>query len=157
MFTRRNPEHDEEVWSNGGSGGHPGGAFTTGRQRGRPQPPAPPVKPRSQVSLSKRINSARDRCRNDKCVCVCFLKVPGKLNLNDFQKVSAALQSGKRPVPASEDVDQHGYAVPKDTMGDGDLKHASEYAQPVDLQEPKPASRKPKHRERREQRASHPG
>merc|ERR1711976_357885 len=36
-------------------------------------------------------------------------------------------------------------------------KHASEYAQPVDLQEPKPASRKPKHRERREQRASHPG
>ena len=83
------------------------------------------------------------------------LKVPGKLNLNDFQKVSAALQS-KRPVPASEDIDQHGYAVPKDTMGGGQEK--SEYAQPVDLQEPKPASRsKPRHRERREQRASHPG
>ena len=76
----------------------------------------------------------------------------GKLNLNDFQKVSAALQS-KRPVPASEDIDQHGYAVPKDTMGD-----KSEYAAPVDLQEPKPASRnKPRHRERREQRASHQG
>ena len=86
-----------------------------------------------------------------------FLKVPGKLNLNDFQKVSAALQSGKRPLTASEDVDQHGYAVPKDTMAEGDLKHASEYAQPVDIQEPKPASRKPKHRERREQRTSHPG
>ena len=51
IFTRRNPENDEEVWSNGGStgSGHPGGAFTTGRQRARPQPPAPPVKPRSQV------------------------------------------------------------------------------------------------------------
>ena len=85
--------------------------------------------------------------------------MPGKLNLNDFQKVSAALQTGKgnRPLTAAEDVDQHGYAVPKDTMGDSDLKHASEYAQPVDLQEPKPASRKPKHRERREQRTSHPG
>ena len=63
----------------------------------------------------------------------------------------------KRPVPASEDIDQHGYAVPKDTMG-GLAKEQSEYAQPVDLQEPKPASRsKPRHRERREQRASHPG
>ena len=78
----------------------------------------------------------------------------GKLNLNDFQKVSAALQS-KRPVPASEDVDQHGYAVPKDTMGG---EKQSEYAQPVDLQEPKPTSRnKPKHRERREKRASQQG
>ena len=37
-------------------------------------------------------------------------------------------------------------------------KQQSEYAQPVDLQEPKPASRsKPRHRERREQRASHQG
>merc|ERR1712110_663443 len=96
--------------------------------------PAPPVKPRSQVP-----------------------QVPGKLNLNDFQKVSAALQSGKRPLTASEDVDQHGYVVPKDTMAEGDLKHASEYAQPVDIQEPKPASRNPKHSERREQRTSHPG
>ena len=79
----------------------------------------------------------------------------GKLNLNDFQKVSAALQS-KRPLPASEDIDQHGYAVPKDTMGNPIEK--SEYAAPVDLQEPKPASRsKPRHRERREQRASHQG
>jgi len=88
-----------------------------------------------------------------------FFKVPvGKLNLNDFQKVSAALQSTKRPpVPASDDVDQHGYAVPKDTMGEKDLKHLSEYAQPVDLQEPKPANRKPRHRERREQRSSHQG
>ena len=87
-----------------------------------------------------------------------LLQVPppavGKLNLNDFQKVSAALQS-KRPVPASEDIDQHGYAVPKDTMGG--VQEKSEYAAPVDLQEPKPASRsKPRHRERRE-RASHPG
>ena len=50
VFTRRNQENDEEVWSNGGSGSHTGsGAFTTGRQRARPQPPAPPVKPRSQV------------------------------------------------------------------------------------------------------------
>ena len=41
-------------------------------------------------------------------------------------------------------------------MGGGQEK--SEYAQPVDLQEPKPASRsKPRHRERREQRASQPG
>ena len=79
----------------------------------------------------------------------------GKLNLNDFQKVSAALQS-KRPLPASEDIDQHGYAVPKDTMGNPIEK--SEYAAPVDIQEPKPASRsKPRHRERREQRASHQG
>ena len=75
----------------------------------------------------------------------------GKLNLNDFQKVSAALQSKRPPVPASEDVDQHGYAVPKDTMGE-----QSEYAKPVDLQEPKPASRN-KPRRRREQRASHQG
>ena len=80
----------------------------------------------------------------------------GKLNLNDFQKVSAALQQSKRPLPASEDIDQHGYAVPKDTMGNPIEK--SEYAAPVDLQEPKPASRsKPRHRERREQRASHQG
>ena len=56
-------------------------------------------------------------------------------------------------MPASEDIDQHGYAVPKDTMGE-----KSEYAQPIDLQEPKPASRsKTRHRERREQRASHQG
>ena len=42
-------------------------------------------------------------------------------------------------------------------MGGGG-QEKSEYAQPVDLQEPKPASRsKPRHRERREQRASHPG
>ena len=53
VFTRRNQENDEEVWSNGGSGSHTGsGAFTTGRQRARPQPPAPPVKPRSQVCNS---------------------------------------------------------------------------------------------------------
>ena len=89
-----------------------------------------------------------------------LLQVPppavGKLNLNDFQKVSAALQQSKRPLPASEDIDQHGYAVPKDTMGNPIEK--SEYAAPVDLQEPKPASRsKPRHRERREQRASHQG
>ena len=40
----------------------------------------------------------------------------------------------------------------------GGVQEKSEYAAPVDLQEPKPASRsKPRHRERREQRASHPG
>ena len=39
----------------------------------------------------------------------------------------------------------------------GGVQEKSEYAAPVDLQEPKPASRsKPRHRERRE-RASHPG
>ena len=164
VFTRRNQENDEEVWSNGGSGSHTGGAFTTGRQRARPQPPAPPVKPRSQViSVSVYIKTITTAAASKTADCYqkfnCVLKVPGKLNLNDFQKVSAALQSGKgqRPLTAAEDVDQHGYAVPKDTMGDSDLKHASEYAQPVDLQEPKPASRKPKHRERREQRTSHPG
>ena len=53
VFVRRNPEANEEVWSNGG--GHAGhqasGAFTTGRSRGRPNPLPPAVKPRSQVGL----------------------------------------------------------------------------------------------------------
>ena len=51
IFTRRNPENDEEMWSNGSPAG--GGAFTTGRSRGRTNAPPPPpaVKPRSQVRL----------------------------------------------------------------------------------------------------------
>ena len=58
IFNRRtNPENDEEMWKSNGSpasGGHQGGAFTTGRSRGPrqgnvPVPPPPAVKPRSQV------------------------------------------------------------------------------------------------------------
>jgi len=153
VFVRRNPDsNSEEVWSNGGAG-QQAGAFTTGRQgrggaggagRSNPPPPPPAVKPRSQVPSIAPIPATN-----------AVSAAVGKLNLNDFQKVSAALQS-KRPLPASEDIDQHGYAVPKDTMGNPIEK--SEYAAPVDLQEPKPASRsKPRHRERREQRASHQG
>lgn len=146
VFTRRNPEQDDDVWSNGGS--HPGGAFTTGR-RSRPVVP-PPVKPRSQV--------------------------PGKLNMSDFHKVSAALTTmqitTKRPIPASEDVDQHGYAVPKDSVGqpldvgDGSsLPRGNEYAQPVVVdqqqqqqqQQGKARHSKPRRRERREQRATKQG
>ena len=60
IFNRRtNPENDEEMWKSNGSpasGGHQGGAFTTGRSRGPrpgnvPVPPPPAVKPRSQVRL----------------------------------------------------------------------------------------------------------
>ena len=41
------------MWSNGGPAGqHQGGAFTTGRSRGR-APPPPAVKPRSQVRSKK--------------------------------------------------------------------------------------------------------
>ena len=84
-----------------------GGTFTTGRAGSRrPMPaPPPPVKPRTQV--------------------------PGKLNMGDFHKVSAALTglklespgaspgsagSGSRKGGGGGGEDDHGYAVPKDNV-----------------------------------------
>ncbi len=102
IFIRR-PGQDEDLAGAGGASSVNAGAFTTGR-RGRVPPP--PVKPRTAGQ-----------------------QVPGKLNLSDFQKVSAALNSmqidpSKRasprsnaaPLATSEDMDQQGYAVPRDNL-----------------------------------------
>ena len=52
--------------------------------------------------------------------------MPGKLNLSEFHKVTSALSGmqvggpqvgrGGAPLAASEDYDQHGYAVPRDNV-----------------------------------------
>jgi hypothetical protein len=82
------------------------------------------------------------------------------------------------PLASAEDIDQHGYAIPRDNLpaqqqsgssggsrgsagkaapGKVDssqrLKSGSEYAQPVDPQLQQAAARKSKHRERRQQMA----
>ena len=101
-------------------------------------------------------------------------QVPGKLNMSDFHKVNSALSSmkiesppstgktrssssgGAAPLATSEDVDQHGYAVPRDMLS-GTPSQQSEYAQPiVDASRAQHQSRL-KHRERREQLALQQG
>ena len=110
--------------------------------------------------------------------------------MSDFHKVNSALSSmkiesptstgktrssssgGAAPLATSEDVDQHGYAVPRDNLvGLGRAKgpppkgpppplptQTNEYAQPI-LEEQqqqdskRPHHPRPKHRERREQLA----
>ena len=118
-------------------------------------------------------------------------QVPGKLNMNDFHNVSAALNTMQvdpaassnpsnrgsprisgAPLAKSEDIDQHGYAVPRDNLvgleGSGSMPPPSgpppppppagnEYAQPIELAAERRHHSRPKHRERREQLAMQQG
>ncbi len=101
------------------------------------------------------------------------LQIPGKLNLSEFQKVSSALssmqvtggssgspRSSGAPLAATEDFDQYGYAVPRDTLGGVAKANAgNEYAQPVVpvAAAEKTGKQKPKYREKREQLAMQQG
>ncbi|XP_071750033.1 rho GTPase-activating protein 190 isoform X5 [Lepeophtheirus salmonis] len=159
LFLRRKNDglEDSEMWNSNGSSTNNigGGAFTTGRRR-----PPPPVKPRGQL--------------------------PGRLNMNDFNKITAALTSMQlenklsprssinAPLAISEDIDQGGYAVPRDNLkgGGGSIEsnenvkskssssvsssqQPNEYAQPISLDSSDLSSsgtkNKLRHRERREQ------
>ena len=84
---------------------------------------------------------------------------PGKLNMNDYHNVTVALSKMQvkgigppgAPLAASEDLDQGGYAVPRDNVvnnGSGGGGAHSEYAQPM-VEQPKPRPRV-KNRERRQ-------
>ncbi len=128
IFIRRQGQDEEMAAAAAASGGGSGGAFTTGR-RGRVPPP--PVKPRN-AGPQPQVHPYTKRpfqVRFLKFVLITFpsTQVPGKLNLSDFQKVSAALNSmqvdpAKRssprgaPLATSEDMDQQGYAVPRDNL-----------------------------------------
>eukprot|EP00095_Tigriopus_kingsejongensis_P003293 maker-scaffold355_size198070-snap-gene-0.30 protein:Tk03293 transcript:maker-scaffold355_size198070-snap-gene-0.30-mRNA-1 annotation:"rho gtpase-activating protein 190 isoform x5" len=131
IFIRRSG-HEDDFAANGSSVN--AGAFTTGR-RGRGPPP---IKPRAQL--------------------------PGKLNMNDFQKVTTAISSmqvditkrsprsstGSAPLASAEDVDQQGYAVPRDTLT-GTPQTGEVYAQPLTDPANGRVNHRLSHRERREQ------
>jgi hypothetical protein len=73
---------------------------------------------------------------------------------------STLTSSSAAPLAAVEDFDQHGYAVPRDTLGGigkvamATANSGNEYAQPI---VDKPSKHKPKYREKREQIALQQG
>ena len=107
IFNRRtNPENDEEMWKSNGSpasGGHQGGAFTTGRSRGPrpgnvPVPPPPAVKPRSQVRLQTTMFENHKKSLNSNFSC------PG-LSTLDFENLEHEEVVACRPrVPDHEEL-----------------------------------------------------